>query len=100
MSCGERPGHLVKTICWFSPKSGIASTGTGSFGKDPICQLKGAVNMPQAKRITNKRKVTNLFSKKKRITLFIMNKHLGYNRNMGRHKPTFDLFKTAQKTID
>ena len=31
---GDLPGHLVKTviICWFSPISGIASTGTGSVG--------------------------------------------------------------------
>ena len=32
----------VNTICWFSPISGIASTATGLFGKNPVSQLKGA----------------------------------------------------------
>src|SRR5690606_32931638 len=34
------------TICWFSPISGIASTGTGSRGRSPISQSNGATRMP------------------------------------------------------
>jgi hypothetical protein len=45
----------------------MASTGTGSLGKIPVSQLKGAVLMPQAmSRISNKN-VTSLFSRKNLI---------------------------------
>ena len=51
-SSGERPIHSVKTICWFSPMSGIASTGTGLRIRPPISQSNGATITPQI--ITNK----------------------------------------------
>jgi hypothetical protein len=41
MSCGFGPGHSVKTICWFSPMSGIASTGTGSRGRPAEVPVEG-----------------------------------------------------------
>ena len=58
MSWGDLPGHSVKTICWFSPKSGIASTGTGSLGKNAISQLNGEVTTPQAIKDINSEKKT------------------------------------------
>ena len=47
MSCGLLPDQGVNTICWFSPMSGIASTGTGSRGIEPISQSNGATITPQ-----------------------------------------------------
>ena len=41
-SCGDRPGHFVNTICWFSPISGIASTGIGLRSTPGICHPNGA----------------------------------------------------------
>ena len=43
---GERPSHMVNTICWFSPMSGIASTGTGFLGSPGISQSNGATIKP------------------------------------------------------
>src|SRR5690606_5572542 len=51
-------------ICWFSPISGIASTGTGSFGRIPVFQSKGAVTKPHTTSPTSRRMVTNLLYKK------------------------------------
>ena len=48
MSWGLRPIQRVKTICWFSPMSGMASTGTGSRGRIPVSQSKGATITPQS----------------------------------------------------
>ena len=70
MSCGERPIHSVNTICWFSPISGMASTGTGSEGSAPVSQPKGAVTTPQATKPVRMRTVTSLFSRKYLMILF------------------------------
>ena len=47
MSWGLRPGHSVNTICWFSPMSGMASTGTGSRAIPGMCQSNGATVTPK-----------------------------------------------------
>jgi hypothetical protein len=52
--------------------SGMASTGTGSRGRKPTFQLKGAVTIPQPMIRRRKRTVTSLFSRKYlRIRLII-----------------------------
>jgi len=51
---------LVKTICWFSPISGIASTATGLLGINLVSQLKGAVAIPQPTNKKSVRTATNL----------------------------------------
>jgi hypothetical protein len=43
-SCGERPGQSVKTICWFSPRSGMASTAIGLRGRMSSDQSNGATD--------------------------------------------------------
>src|SRR5690554_1885974 len=45
----------------------MASTGTGSRGRKPTSQLKGAVTMPHATISSNTRTVTSLFSRKNLI---------------------------------
>src|SRR6056297_580897 len=70
ISCGERPCHLVKTICWFSPISGMASTATGSVGKKPVSQLKGALTTPQPTNRASSRTATSLFSMRNLMLLF------------------------------
>ena len=70
ISCGERPSHLVKTICWFSPISGIASTATGLLGKNPVSQLKGAFTIPHPKKRKSNNTDTSLFSIKNLMLLF------------------------------
>lgn len=70
MSCGDRPIHSVKTICWFSPISGMASTGTGSEGRKVVFQPKGAVTIPQATKRIIIKMVTNLFSRKYLMSLW------------------------------
>ncbi len=64
-SLGERPIHSVKTICWFSPISGIASTGTGLRISQPVSQSNGATIAPQT--ITNRTSnpMTSLFVRQK-----------------------------------
>jgi hypothetical protein len=52
--------------------SGMASTGTGSRGKMPVFQSKGADATPHPINISNIRKVTSLFSRKNLILLFNM----------------------------
>ena len=69
MSCGDRPGHSVYTICWFSPMSGMASTGTGSLGMSPVSQLKGEVATTQPKN--NEYQKCNQFVLKKKTDDFI-----------------------------
>jgi hypothetical protein len=49
--------------------SGIASTGTGSLGINPVFQLNGEVETPHKINANNIRTVTNLFSKKYLIML-------------------------------
>src|SRR5690554_6982527 len=68
--CGERPCQLVKTICWFSPISGIASTATGSLGRKGISQLNGAFTMPHPTKSASNKTATNLFSIKNFMLLF------------------------------
>ncbi|MBA7619890.1 hypothetical protein ES703_27232 [subsurface metagenome] len=68
-SWGERPIHSVKTICWFSPISGIASTGTGSRGRPQRSQSNGATMMPHPTTIIKNSATTNLFSRQKRMSL-------------------------------
>ena len=48
----------------------MASTGTGSVGKNPVSQPNGELIIPQLMKIISTRKVTSLFSKKKRMILF------------------------------
>lgn len=71
MSCGDRPGQSVKTICWLSPMSGIASTETGSEGKGRF-HLNGEVTSPQPTSNTKSSIAMSLFSRKKRIIEFII----------------------------
>src|SRR4030042_462434 len=70
-SCGLLPGHSVKTICWFSPMSGIASTATGFLGQNPSSQSNGATITPQPTKNKISSTTTSLFSRQKRITLLI-----------------------------
>lgn len=67
MSCGLRPAHSVKTICWFSPMSGIASTGTGSRGSPAISESKGATSTPQKSVIASPIATTSFCSRQKRM---------------------------------
>ena len=66
------PSHLVNTICWFSPISGIASTATGLLGKNPVSQLKGAFTVPQPIKRTSNKTATSLFSIRNLMLLFSM----------------------------
>jgi hypothetical protein len=50
--------------------SGIASTGTGSLGINPVFQLNGEVETPHTINAIKIRIVTNLFSRKYFIILF------------------------------
>ena len=71
-SCGERPIHSVKTICWFSPMSGIASVATGSRGNPPRSQSNGATIAPHTTTAMTTSATTSLFSRQKRMILSII----------------------------
>ncbi len=60
MSCGDRPGQSVKTICWFSPISGMASTETGLRGRLPSSQSNGATYKPAPTSSIRPRATTSL----------------------------------------
>lgn len=51
-------------ICWFSPISGMASTGTGFRGTRSESQSKGALIQPQSAAINNKIRDTGLLVRK------------------------------------
>ncbi len=70
-SCGLLPGHSVKTICWFSPISGMASTATGWRGKNPSSQSNGAKATPIMTKASSSNATTSLFSRQKRINRLI-----------------------------
>jgi hypothetical protein len=48
----------------------MASTGTGSDGRKPVSHPNGEVTTPHAMKTTSNSRLTNLFSRKYRITLF------------------------------
>lgn len=50
----------------------MASTATGSLGKKPVSQLKGALTVPQPIKMMSNRTATNLFSIKNFMLLFSM----------------------------
>ena len=81
ISRGERPIHSVAIICWLSPMSGIASTGTGLRGKKLIFQLKGADMVPHPMKTRNNNMVISLFSRKYFMSRLNMKKELNRVRN-------------------
>jgi hypothetical protein len=71
ISCGERPIHSVATICWFSPISGMASTGTGSRGNRPF-KVERHCHQPHYNKSNQKMKVKSRFSRKYLTSLLNM----------------------------
>ena len=58
---------MVKTICWFSPMSGMASTGTGSRTVFPHLQSNGATATPHPSTISTIAKTTAFLFRQKWI---------------------------------
>jgi len=82
ISFGDRPIHSVATICWLSPISGIASTGTGFLGRKPIFQLNGAEIVPHPIKTSNINIVITRFSKKYLISFLSILKSSGIINNI------------------